>query len=868
MPRIVCLNNVFYEIRGDIIQRALNPWMAKVSSGATTYQDFSQANLEEYHDFRNGIGLKRGMGSDARLDWSEGIDFTIGGQGVLGPLVTMAGNFGVAPIKIIDFKGNTYAIGSDGTIKKWNVLASEWEYCQYLIVEDCEDIWDLYRNPNATHALDTTDYKVGSGAEKITINTSTVNQMLAEEAISSVDLSAYNRIRAWVKSELATASGDLQFHLGPVGTPTWTSPTGFSDPSAEWSDETLAYDEDITTRAFTTQGTSDQTWSAYLHLTVASMLSDTVRYYLASAAPSCDIEIYVYRDGGWVGVFTGAAIKGSWQEKTFAPGLVTEVRLRFKNTTGGTIAMDLYEFDFGKVSTQAIDIPALTADTWTRVVMNIPTPADLTAVTKVGIKSITDLGVEPYTIRVDDIQAEKTEIILPSPVDAIVAIDATAEYFVVSSATAAKYSTDAITWSTLTGCMGYLAWYAAKLRAIATTGNTLHSSAANDIDGTWTSFALTGDFGTVYSLFEGKLLADGTPALYFVGNRGLYSIDVTNEIAYKQEVEYPSLIYSGHKGIYWNGSVWASTGYGIIKVTPSMATYIGPDLDDGLPSSYQGYIYDMETVNNWLVYCVNGGSSDKSSIIKRNSSYGGNLQVYTTAAINKPIACLHHSPSSLYTNGRLWFGEGTDIKYIPFPDTTSNTKQITNYPYIDASGYGSFPIFRKMAVINKVALGIGAITKSCDSSDYINVYYGLNGAEPTTLLGSLKTSPHPAPLTFGNGLGVEFYTIQFAIKLVRGATNTNSPELESLLFYWYAVPDRINSWTFNVIATGENSDIIFNDLETIYDTATLVMFYPSGDKAKDSYRVKLTTMPSREWWENQGRREGVIQITTQEICNL
>ena len=173
-----------------------------------------------------------------------------------------------------------------------------------------------------------------------------------------------------------------------------------------------------------------------------------------------------------------------------------------------------------------------------------------------------------------------------------------------------------------------------------------------------------------------------------------------------------------------------------------------------------------------------------------------------------------------------------------------------------------------MAVITKVALGVGAITKSCSATDYIEVFYGLNGAAATTSLGYFKTSPHPTILTFNSGLGTEFYTIQFAIKLFRGTTTTNSPELESLLFYWYAVPDRINSWTFNIIATDEHSDVTFTNLETIYNTATLVVFYPSGYTGKTSYKVKMTNMPSREWWENQGRREGVIQITAQEICNL
>ena len=456
-----------------------------------------------------------------------------------------------------------------------------------------------------------------------------------------------------------------------------------------------------------------------------------------------------------------------------------------------------------------------------------------------------------------------------TPIDAIVATDATDEYLIVSSATEAIYSDDGDSWSALDAkCKGYLAFYDTKLRAIDTDGGTLHSSAANNIDGTWSEFDLTGHFGTVYDLFEGKLLADGTPVLYMCGTEGLYTINTSTEKAYKQEVSYSPLTYSGHKGMYWNANVWVATGYGILKVTPNLATFVGPDQDDGLPSGYQGYIYDMETVNNWLIYCVNGGSSDKSSIIKRNSSYGGNLQVYTTSAIDKPIACLHHSPSSLYTNGRLWFGEDTSVKYMMFPDITSNVKQVATYQYVNDSGYGKLPIFRSLAVIPKVALGVAAITYSCNANEYIEVFYGLNGADPTTSLGTFKTSPKPTTLTFGSGLGVEFYTIQFAIKLFRGGTNTNSPELESLMFYWYPAPVPIHAWTFNAIANDQNADQKITHFETIRDTNTLVVFYPSGDITKTSYNVKLTTMPIQYQHPNQGQREGIIQITVEEVISI
>jgi len=43
--REIILAGKKYKIQGDIVQRAINPWIAKVASGGTTYEDFSNVIL-------------------------------------------------------------------------------------------------------------------------------------------------------------------------------------------------------------------------------------------------------------------------------------------------------------------------------------------------------------------------------------------------------------------------------------------------------------------------------------------------------------------------------------------------------------------------------------------------------------------------------------------------------------------------------------------------------------------------------------------------------------------------------------------------------------------------------------------------------
>ena len=921
--REIRLNSVQYKLTSgsEIIKRQLNPFKGKLGkTGGLEFDDFGQASVEEYHDFRGGIGLESDLADESnRLHWSEGVDVSSPRSAVLGPLINTAEydtweashnysvkNF-VIPITPNGFcyECTTDAGSSDSSEPTWpttlgNTVVDDgitWTCRAYLATVDIIDFqsstyfiqnsrilkWDgtnldavdvSFANPLNNNALivqdDTDEYIVVSSASA---------------ALYSTDGTTWTSFTSAPGGYMAVFAGRLWFISTDGKTvtysaynkiltfdPAWTTPSGDYDPDNTWSNQSDARDGNVATDA-TDTNIPATSWGGYLELTFTEGWFDRVRVYATYTASQVNqVDIDVYYSNAWYNLYEGGFVDETWE--TFKLGSsqkISRVRIRGYNADSGVQTFTLGEINIGKGSD---------------------------------------------------------------------------------------------------------------------------------------SFTLVGDFGTVYGLFEGKLMSDGSPALYLHGTRGLFAIDVNAEVAYQQEVEYPPLTNAGRAGKYWNANLWVSTGYGILKIAPSTATHVGPDQDDGLPSGFQGSIYDMVTVNNWLVYCVNGGSSDKSSILKRNATLGGNLQVYTTSATNKPIACLHHSPSSLYTNGRLWFGEDTDIKYMMFPDVTHNVKQIATYEYGDTSllengsfeagdppaswtlvggsatvsrssaqakigtysalltrngadchiyqgysgyaGYASktvtlgcwvyatvaaragiglgdgkdsasstlhtgvagwewltvsltvdatptylrsyleivdgntsayfdgatlidnetnakLPIFRKLAVISKTALGVALITEDCDDNEFITVYYGLNGAAPTTLLGTYKTSPRPTILTFGSGLGTVFYRIQLAVKLIRGSTNTNTPQLESLIFYYIPTPVPIHSWTFQIEATGDEGERWFTEFEAIRDTNTLVAFIPSGDSAKTSYNIKLAHMPSREWWENQGRREGVFTVTVQQL---
>ncbi|MAF43107.1 MAG: hypothetical protein CMI54_02910 [Parcubacteria group bacterium] len=812
--RTIVLNAKSYKVTGEITQRAINPFRGKLGgTGSLEFSDFGQASIEEYHDFRNGIGLQSELPSESnRLWFTEGIDFSTARSAVLSSLVNTADYADWAAstaYSLLNFRipttpdGNVYECTNAGTSG------------------GSEPSWDT---------------TVGNTTVDNTV-TWTCRNYLAPIKIIDFQDNTYviqsSRILKWDGTNLdGVDNGEgITLTLRPNADNTNGFETTTDGGGVHYTEVDEATADDDSTKVSFTGNNGNKSQRDLYDIPDPAVTEGTIT----------QVKVYIR----WKAVGAGEA------------GFGGKVSIK----TGGTT----YE---SSVSVFDDNVWRTLSNTWTT------NPDTSSAWTWAEIR---DLLIGGFVSARDDsgtysghLSQVYAEILYkPTTYDAIVVTDTTDEYLVVASPSQAIYTPDGTTWSNLVGCQGHLAFLDKKLHGIDIDGRTVRSSPTNNIDGTWTTFDLTGNFGTVYRMFSGKLLADSTPALYFTSNRGLFSIDISNELAYQQEVNYPPRTNAGRSGMYWNANLWVATGAGITKIAPSLATSIGTDQDDGLPSGYQGDVYDMLPVGNWLVFCVNGGSSDKSSIFKRNSSLGGNLQVYT-GATNKPIACMHHSPSSLYTNGRLWFGEDTSVKYMMFPDTTSNVKQISTFEYVDDSGgspYSQLPIFRKLAAISKTALGIAAITKSCDANEYIELYYGLNGASPTTAVGtgSFKTSPKPTTLLFNSGLGTVFYTIQFAIRLIRGSTNTNSPELESLMFYYLPTPTRISGWVCNIEAIGEYADQTFTDFETILDTNTLVAFYPSGDTNKTSYNVKLTQMPSRAWWEEQGGREGAFQVVLEEI---
>lgn len=77
-------------------------------------------------------------------------------------------------------------------------------------LEDCEDAWNEKVDGGVISDIDSSDYKKGSAALKITVSTDVSgDDILATEVVTSTDMTSDTHIKFWIKSSVACDSGDL-----------------------------------------------------------------------------------------------------------------------------------------------------------------------------------------------------------------------------------------------------------------------------------------------------------------------------------------------------------------------------------------------------------------------------------------------------------------------------------------------------------------------------------------------------------------------------------------------------------------------------------------------------------------------------------
>jgi len=146
----------------------------------------------------------------------------------------------------------------------------------------------------------------------------------------------------------------------PIPKVGWCKPTGYTDPSGNWRNETQLYDNIFTddTGAYQDKNTIlENSWGDFINLSTAPIWSNKIRVYPDRnffKVNSYQIDIDVKRDGVWIDVFSGHLNNNVWNEKTFPLGLVTDARIRVFKYSGVGWTAKVKEFEFESQEPQEV----------------------------------------------------------------------------------------------------------------------------------------------------------------------------------------------------------------------------------------------------------------------------------------------------------------------------------------------------------------------------------------------------------------------------------------------------------------------------------------------------------------------------------
>ena len=407
-----------------------------------------------------------------------------------------------------------------------------------------------------------------------------------------------------------------------------------------------------------------------------------------------------------------------------------------------------------------------------------------------------------------------------TPSDSITVRVGTTDYIVVAHTTGYSYFSSATTVTDKTTDAKYLAFWDDRLWGIDKSGQlwytlTIGGTPVNDA-----KLPVQDEFVT--DLFVGRD-AGGEQILYASTKEGLYAHDVANARWVETQFQLPFHEYNGVGSVRWRDAVYNPSGLGIYKYingnNNAVVTVMGPDRDDGIPSTYRGTIKQLVGTHTELIASIDAttspgavsstsipwgfgatagmgshgspvvaASSGQSSIVAWNDTGWATKWVAGDGAVGKPINTM------LVTNAgkgdyRLWWGFDGKIYHQLIPFDVTNPSQLsaqdgTDYEF-ESSAFHETPWFdAQQSDVDKLALKLKVEVEDAGSDETVAVQYATNYSDSYTTMGTI-TSTGTTTYTFGSSLGTGFRSIKFKLTLARESGTTaaimkKSPDVVSL----------------------------------------------------------------------------------------
>lgn len=134
-----------------------------------------------------------------------------------------------------------------------------------------------------------------------------------------------------------------------------------------------------------------------------------------------------------------------------------------------------------------------------------------------------------------------------------------------------------------------------------------------------------------------------------------------------------------------NVYLFFNLGAGVERYYSSAMDDVGPNREDGLPTTKQGVISALLAYPGRYMAAIDGGTSGTSSVMMNNGT--GWHNVFTAPATGERILSIDFQPIQSSVSDRLWVAVGSDIIWLPFPSLTLDPTKDSNYHF---GHYGNF----------------------------------------------------------------------------------------------------------------------------------------------------------------------------------
>ena len=327
--------------------------------------------------------------------------------------------------------------------------------------------------------------------------------------------------------------------------------------------------------------------------------------------------------------------------------------------------------------------------------------------------------------------------------------------------------------------------------------------------------------GYVTDLFVGRD-ATGEQILYAATKVGLFAHDVANSRFVETQFQLPFHNFNGVGSVRWRDAIYNPSGLGIYKYingnNNAVVTVMGPDRDDGLPSTYRGSIRKLIGTHTELLAAVDAttspgaqSSTDVSWQRGHSTGFGGHSSSYmgqstgqssivawndmgwetkwVASEVNKGKAV----DKMLISNAgkgdyRLWWGFNGKVYHQLIPYDVTNPSQLsspdgTDYAYAE-SAFHETPWFdAQQSDVDKLALKLKVECQDISANETVVVQYALDYSESyestsftvnsTTLGATSGTYTHTFQTSSAN-IGTAFRSIKFKLTLARESGSTSA----------------------------------------------------------------------------------------------